>query len=111
MSDLQPILNLLPSEWRGHVVALCAVIGMLRLLVKPFGEMLKRTITRAAETAISSANKDDDHWIIVVLEFPGYRLAAFLLDLVASVKLPHADDLFAPQPKPDPKIHNSTTEP
>lgn len=98
MTDLQSILNLLPSDWRAPLLTLVACMGTARLLLKPAGAWLKGIITRAAEKASLSLDPDDDTIIEDILETRGYRVIAFLLDLFASVKLPAKEDLFKPNP-------------
>lgn len=92
------LFDLLPADWKPHVLFGLAVIGALRLLVKPVGLWLKGVITAAAEKASLSLDPDDDTIIERILHHRAYRIAAFLLDLFASVKLPAAADLFQPKP-------------
>lgn len=91
---MDQLLPFLPEAWRGYALTLFASVGAARFLVKPFGELIRRAILRAAETAIASAGTDDDHWIETLLATRTYRVAAFALDYLASVKLPRAEDLF-----------------
>lgn len=100
---LDQLLSILPEQHRPLALSLIATIGLLRLLIKPFGAWLKAVITRAAEKASESLDPDDDTIIETILGSTAYRLFAFLLDLFASVKLPARQDLFAPK--------NSTTAP
>lgn len=101
MPEFQPLLDLAVAKWPALTRAL-AVIGALRLLIKPLGGWLKSLVTRAAERASLSLDPEDDTIIERVLRSRAYRLAAFLLDLFASVKLPVAEDLFKPQPPSTP---------
>lgn len=98
---IDSILNLLPEQWRAPLLAVVATIGTLRLLLKPAGLWLKGVITRAVEKASLSLDPDDDTVIEDILETRTYRVAAFLLDLFTSVKLPAREDLFQPKNSTD----------
>lgn len=82
-----------PALWP-MISKLLLFIGAARFLVKPFGLWLQRKITRAAEVASLSLDKDDDTIIEHALRSRPYKFFAFCLDWLASVKLPAADDLF-----------------
>lgn len=91
---MDQLLPFLPEAWHGYALTLFASVGAARFLIKPFGEIIRRAILRAAETAIATADTDDDHWIETLLATRTYRIAAFALDYLASVKLPRAEELW-----------------
>ena len=99
---MDQLLPFLPEAWRGYALTLFASVGAARFLIKPFGEIIRRAIQRAAETAIATADKDDDHWIETLLDTRFYRIAAFALDYLASVKLPRAEELWTKPAPPSP---------
>ncbi len=99
MSDLQPILDLLPANAVAALTKLITtfltVLGAARLLVKPLAAIIKGFIIRAAERASLSADPVDDTWVEAFLASRPYRAFAFLFSLVSSDALPSAHELFA----------------
>lgn len=86
MSELDPLLNLLAGQY-GWLPELVAWVGALRLGAKFVSTRLQTAMTRIV------SSKADPEFLAVVLNNKGYRLAAFLVDLFSSVKLPSAKDL------------------
>lgn len=86
MNELQPLLELLEGKY-GWLGSALAWMGALRLAAKFISNRLQSAMTRIV------ASKADPEFLAVVLNNKGYRLAAFLVDLFASVKLPSAKDL------------------
>lgn len=103
METIQPLLDLIPSEWRNALAWLLPIMGALRLCLKPASALLKAGITRAIETASNSIDPEDDTWIESIVASRPYRVLSYLLDLLASVKLPSSAELHQPR--------NSTTAP
>lgn len=88
------ILDLVPAAWRANLFFVCSLVGVFRLCLKPVSNWVKDFITTAAERASLSADPDDDTWVEALLRARSYKVAAFLLDLFVSVKLPSAGELF-----------------
>ena len=86
MNEIQPLLELLEGKY-GWVSTVVVWVGALRLTAKFVSHNLQVAMTRIV------AAKADPEFLSVVLNNRGYRLAAFLVDLFASVKLPSAKDL------------------
>lgn len=86
MNELDPLISLLSGKY-GWLPEFVAWVGALRLAAKFVSSSLQRAMTRIVQS------KTDPELLAVVLNNKGYRLAAFLVDLFASVKLPNAKDL------------------
>lgn len=70
-------LSTLP-DW---LLAVISIIGMLRLVVKPVMTIIQKIVKE-------TPSKKDDAWLEKLLKSKGYRIFRFILDLVASIKLP-----------------------
>jgi hypothetical protein len=86
MSEIQPLLDLLGAK-HGWVAAAVAWIGALRLALKPFGAGVARFVAAAVEFC-RVAGPGEVSWMDRVMHSVPYRMLAFLVDYVASVKLP-----------------------
>ena len=86
MNDIQPLIELLEGKY-GWASTFLVWVGALRLTAKFVSNQLQAAMMRIV------ASKSDPEFLTMVLNNKGYRLAAFLVDLFASVKLPSAKDL------------------
>ena len=86
MNELQPLIELLEGKY-GWASTVLVWVGALRLTAKFVSNQLQTAMMRIV------ASKSDPEFLTMVLNNKGYRLAAFLVDLFASVKLPSAKDL------------------
>lgn len=95
METLQPILNLLVGD-QGRAAQVLALVGALRLALKPFNLWLQARLTAmvsaAQGDAPESASRDR---LMALLDSRAYQVLAFLADLLTSVKLPDAHALIA----------------
>lgn len=89
MNELQPLIELLEGKY-GWISTVVVWVGALRLTAKFISAQLQAAMTRIV------AAKADPELLAVVLNNKTYRLAAFLVDLLASVKLPSAKDITQP---------------
>lgn len=108
METIQPILNLLCGD-SGRVAQVVALIGALRLALKPFNLWLQSRLTAmisaAQGDATESASRDR---LMALLDSQAYQVFAFLTDLLTSVKLPDSNALIqrraalpqTPDPRP-----------
>ena len=94
METLQPLLNLLLGD-SGRVAQVVAMVGALRLALKPFNLWLQSRLTAmisaAQGDAPESASRDR---LMALLDSSAYQVFAFLADLLTSVKLPDANALI-----------------
>jgi hypothetical protein len=86
-SELQLLLDTLQGD-HGWIAAIGVWIGALRVALKPFGAQITSLLDRAIERARETDDTEDDQFILRVISSRWYRVLAFLLDLLASVKLP-----------------------
>ena len=94
MEPLQPLLDLLGGD-HGRLAQLVALIGALRLALKPLNLWLQTRLTAlvsaAQGDAPESAHRDT---LLALLDSRPYQAFAFLADLLTSVKLPDATALI-----------------
>lgn len=94
MQELQPLLDLLQGNTHlGFLPQLVVWIGALRIAAKPFSAWLQILFTRAVLFVQVTPEHDDDAFVERLLANPFYRLIAFTVDLLASIKLPNSDSL------------------
>lgn len=79
---LAPVLEMLAGKY-GFMAQVVAVVGSLRLIFKPLMALLQSIV------GVTPSVKDDE-LLAKVLAHPAYKAVAFLVDMVASVKLPKA---------------------
>lgn len=100
MDTLQPILDTLTQKYPWLATLLLAM-GTSRLLVKLFSDRIQKALTAALQRVVDSPEQDDDEIATKLLAAKWYRITAFLVDTLASVKLPSTASLKAMQaPKP-----------
>lgn len=63
------------------VHSIVAIVGALRLIVKPI-------VSAARAVAAMTPSKGDDEFLASVETSRGYKIIAFVLDWLASIKLP-----------------------
>lgn len=84
---LQPLLDVLGAK-HGWFAAAAGWIGTARVLMKPVSKLILSLIERWILFVQSTADHDDDDQLERLVRSKGYRLLAFWLDYLASVKLP-----------------------
>jgi hypothetical protein len=92
--DLTDSLNTVIAFLPGWLQQTFMVMGALRVLAKPFSATVQSIFDKAVAAAVESSSEGDDHFLAKVLSHPIYRVSAWLLDCVASVKLPTYDALM-----------------
>jgi hypothetical protein len=92
MQDIQPLIDALQAKlpW---LAALTTIMGALRLLAKPFSALVQSFFSKLLTYVESTPEKDDDTWVTTILGSKLYRLFAFVVDWVLSIKLPNSDSL------------------
>lgn len=92
MTEIQPIIDALQAKfpWLASVLFF---IGAMRLLSKPVSGWVQILFTKLVVFVTGTPEKDDDDWLKSFLASKPYRFVAFVVDLVASVKLPNSDSL------------------
>lgn len=106
MSELQPLLDLLSGKISWLATAL-AWIGALRLVAKPVSAAVQTAFSKLVAKAIETPEPEDDELVGKLIRSWPYRILAFLVDWIASVKLPTSDSLrqaIANEDKPGPPI-------
>ena len=76
----------------GWLMAAVSWVTAARLAFKPVSSFFSQYIATVGET--------EGKWATAVLHHPIYKFVAFLLDYLASVKLPQKQPLTPPAPKP-----------
>ena len=74
--------------------ALAAFVGTVRLFAKFIQSPLQNFLTAAIARVNDSPEKDDDQLLHNLFAAPWYRLLAFTLDYLLSLKLPTSDSLL-----------------
>ncbi len=90
MEQVQPLIHVLEGRF-GWLPALMAWMSAVRLSVKPFNEKLQSKLTDLMAKDANDPQSERD-WE-TLLHKRWYRLSAFALDLIFSVKLPTHVDL------------------
>lgn len=85
--ELKPLYELLTAQF-GWLPAIVAWIGTIRVPARLFSDWIQSALTRAVSLVLASPEKDDDELLQSLLNSKPYRLLAFAVDLLASVKLP-----------------------
>lgn len=102
MSELQPLIDLLAGKY-GGLATVFTWMGAMRVAAKPISAVLQEGFSKAIAQAVDSDDDGDDKLVQAILGSRAYRLCAFLLDWIASVKLPTLKayrDAVAAQRKP-----------
>ena len=89
---LTPLIRALGFE-DGWLIAAASWIATLRVAFKPFSIATQARLADVLARVVDSPEQDDDAIAIRLLTSRAYRLTAFGLDLLASVKLPGTADL------------------
>jgi hypothetical protein len=89
MNELQPLMDLL-GEHQALVLKVATFVGLARLLMKPISALIQKLFTAAAAHVAGTPEEDDDALLLRVLKSTPYRVGAFLVDYLASTKLPTA---------------------
>lgn len=77
-----------------HWLAVVAgFIGTVRLFVKLIQNPLQNFLTAGIARVRVTPQRDDDEWLERIFESAGYRVTAFLLDYILSLKLPTSASL------------------
>lgn len=92
MSELQPLFDLLGGKISWLATAL-AWIGALRLVAKPVSAWVQTLFSKLVAKVTETPEPDDDELVARLIKSWPYRILAFLVDWVASVKLPTSDSL------------------
>lgn len=87
MNELQPLIDLLSGKF-GWLSTVFAWMGAMRVAAKPISAVLQDGAAKFIASAIESESDDDDRLAASILGSRTYRLLAFVLDWVASIKLP-----------------------
>lgn len=96
MSDeLKPLFDLLQGN-QGWLATLIVWIGAVRLAAKPLSAIILQFFNGAVSFVVSSPELDDDQLVIRILKSRSYRIVAFFVDYLASVKLPTSDSVKLP---------------
>jgi len=91
---LQPLLDLLLGD-SGRVAQAVALIGALRLALKPVNLWLQSRLTAMVSAAQGEAPESPTRdRLLALLDSRPYQVFAFLADLLTSVKLPDASALI-----------------
>lgn len=81
MNEIQPLLDALTAK-HGWIATIVTWTGLLRYAAHPFGAWL--------QTAMSKLIVNDPEAAVKFTTCKTYRVTAFLVDLICSVKLPSA---------------------
>ena len=108
MNELQPLINLLSGKF-GWLPALLGYMAAIRVPLKFVSARIQANLTARMAAAAASADPEEQKDFDFLSARP-YRVAAFLLDLVFSFKLPthadflklHAAAVVTPNPNPTP---------
>lgn len=92
MSELQPLLDLLGGKISWLATAL-AWIGALRLVAKPVSAWVQSAFSKLVAKTIETPEVDDDALVAKLISSWPYRVLSFLVDWIASVKLPTTETL------------------
>lgn len=87
MEQIQPLLDLLTAKF-GTVPAVLGWMSALRLACKPFSIALQELLGRLFRFVQDTEEATDDEFVAAMLQRRWYRVLAFLVDLLVSVKLP-----------------------
>jgi hypothetical protein len=87
MNQLAPFLQALSAE-HGWLTAILTWMASARVFAKLCSPQLQQFFTDALLWVSSSKERDDDEFVLRVLMNPFYRVFAWLLDYLLSVKLP-----------------------
>lgn len=87
METLQPLLDLLGGS-QGKLATAIVWIGALRLAAKPISGIIQMFMSRLIIFIQGTPELDDDAFLVRILQSKAYRFVAFIVDLIASVKLP-----------------------
>jgi hypothetical protein len=90
MSEIQPIIDWVQKDYP-WVATLIMIMGFARLLAKPISGWLQGVFSKLAAFVERTPETDDDEWLRRVLASVPYRVLAFIVDLILSVKLPTSD--------------------
>jgi len=83
----QPLLDTLAAR-HGWVVCAVTWVGALRTAFKPVSGKIGRYLDRAVARVAETEDPADDLVLQRMLSSRWYRVLAFTLDLIASIKLP-----------------------
>lgn len=92
MNEIQPIIDWLQKDYP-WIATVVVVMGFARLLAKPISGWLQGVFSKLAAFVERTPETDDNEWLHKVLASVSYRMFAFLVDLILSVKLPTSDSL------------------
>jgi hypothetical protein len=92
METLQPLLNLLGGD-HGRLAQVIALIGSARIALKPFNLWLQAQLTALVDSCQDRTDFARPDHVRALLESTPYRLLAFAVDLLSSIKLPDASAL------------------
>lgn len=110
MDTLQPILDTLTQKYPWLATLLLAM-GTSRLLVKLFSDRIQKSLTAALQRVAESPEQDDDLLAVKLLSARWYRVTAFIVDILASVKLPNIKSLLSLQVAREVEKTKNTVEP
>lgn len=95
---IQPWIDLLSAK-HGWLPAVLGGMATARLAIKPFSLALQSLLARAFAFVHETKEAEDDEFIAAMLKRRWYRVLVFLVDTLASVKLP------TQLPPADPESH------
>ena len=87
MEELKPLLDLLGGE-SGRIAQIVVWIGAIRIPAKIVSGSIQSAAERAIARVVATEDSEDDILLEKVLKSRTYRIGAFLIDWVFSVKLP-----------------------
>jgi len=90
MSEIQPIIDMLQARFP-WLATLLITIGTLRIVLKFFSGWLQGLLTSALQRVVDTTEYDDDRLAESILASKIYRVIAFFIDLLTSIKLPTTD--------------------
>lgn len=93
--EFKPLLTLLGGD-HGWIATIIVWIGALRLAAKPFSVALLGLFNRAVKFVQESPEQDDDAFLGRLIASRWYRVLAFFVDYLASIKLPTTTSLTMP---------------
>jgi hypothetical protein len=86
-TDLKPLIDLLSGQF-GWIATVIVWVGAFRLAMKPVSAALQSVVSLLLSFVADTPETDDDALVLKILQSRTYRVIAFFVDWVASVKLP-----------------------
>jgi hypothetical protein len=87
MTELQPIIDWLQNKAPWLTTAIF-VMGAFRIVFKVVSSKIQEYLTKAMQRVVDTEEEDDDLLMEQILRNPFYRVFAFCVDMITSIKLP-----------------------